>query len=114
MVSRYEKTKKIEEAIERVKQRKITLWEQIVTFVNSKKIGETIKRKDIIFHIYGGPMPARYRGSYGSTIDNYRRMLTRLGILEHTGRGEYELKHHLKKDLTSVQVRMLVENGISI
>ena len=75
---------------------------------------ETKNRQKLIYHVYKGPMPERYRGSYGSTLDNYRRLVTKLGILEHTGRGEYKVKHHIRKELTSLHIKLLVENGITL
>jgi len=103
MVHRYEKEEK-----------KLNVWKMLKEYINSKKVGETITRKDIIYHVYKGPMPARYRSSYGSTLDNYRRLLTRLNILEHTGRGEYKVKYHVKKELTTNQLRLLVDYGVTI
>lgn len=96
------------------KKPKVILWDQLFEFINSKEVGETIKRQDIVYHIYKGPMPSKYNGSYGTTVDNYRRMLTRLGVLKHVARGKYELKNRLKIKLSSIEVRMLVENGITI
>jgi len=92
----------------------LNVWKTFKEYINSKKIGETITRKDIIYHIYKGPMPARYRGSYGSTLDNYRGLLTKLGILEHTGRGEYKLKYHIRKNLSTSQLQLLIKYGVTM
>jgi len=92
----------------------LNVWQTFKEYINSKKIGETITRKDIIYHIYKGPMPARYRGSYGSTLDNYRGLLTKLGILEHTGRGEYKLKYHIRKNLSTSQLQLLIKYGVTM
>ena len=91
----------------------MTTWKKLLTFVNSKSIGDTILRQDIIHHIYNGPMPAKYRSSYGSTVDNYRRLLTRLGMLEWSSRGEYKLKHHITNNVSSKDIELLVNNGVS-
>ena len=91
----------------------MNVWQLIKDYVNSKKIGDTIHRQELIYHVYKGPMPARYRASYGSTLDNYRRLLTRLGILEHTGRGVYKVKHYIRKELTSTHLKLLVTNGFT-
>ena len=92
----------------------MSIWEKLLKYINSKEVGDTIKRRDIIYHIYGGPMPKRYQGSYGSTVDNYRRLLTRLGMLDHSGRGEYELKFHIREDLKLNQLAMLVVHGVKL
>lgn len=91
----------------------MNVWQLIKEYINSKKIGDTIYRQKLIYHVYRGPMPARYRGSYGSTLDNYRGLLTKLGILEHTGRGEYKVKRHIRNDLTTTHLRLLVTNGFT-
>lgn len=92
----------------------MNVWQSIKEYINSKNIGDTIYRKDIIYYVYNGPMPERYRGSYGSTLDNYRRLFTKLNVLEHTGRGEYKVKHHIRKDLTTSQLGLLVQNGMTL
>ena len=92
----------------------MTTWQLIKEYINSKNIGDTIYRKDIVYYVYEGPMPVRFRTSYGSTLDNYRRLLTRLGILKHTGWGRYKLKHYIREDLSTVQLRLLVENGMTL
>ena len=103
MVYRYEKEEK-----------KLNVWETLKEYINDKKIGETITRKELIYHIYKGPMPGKFRGSYGSTLDNYRRLFTKLNVLEHTGRGEYKINHHIREDLTTPQLKLLVENGMTV
>lgn len=92
----------------------MNVWQSIKEYINSKNIGVTIRRQELVYHVYKGPMPARYRASYGSTLDNYRRLLTKLGILEHTGRGEYKLKHYIRNELTTSHLRLLVDNGITL
>jgi len=92
----------------------MNVWQMIKEYINSKKIGDTIYRQKLIHHVYRGPMPEKHKGSYGSTLDNYRQLLTRLGILEHTGRGEYKVKHYIRNDLTTSQVGLLVKNGIRL
>lgn len=92
----------------------MNVWQMLKEYINSKQIGDTVYRKEIIYYIYKGPMPARYQASYGSTLDNYRRLLTRLGILEHIGWGKYKVKHYIRKELTSVHLKLLIDNGISL
>jgi hypothetical protein len=83
-------------------------------YINSKKIGDTIHRQELIQHVYKGPMPKRYSTSYGSTLDNYRKLLTKLGVLQWIDRGEYKLRYYIKNDLTTSQLQLLVTNGIRI
>ena len=92
----------------------MSTWQMLKEYINNQQIGDTITRKEIVYHIYKGPMPGKFRGSYGSTLDNYRRLLTILGTLEHTGRGEYKVKHHIRKDLSTVQLRLLIQNGMTL
>jgi len=96
------------------KENIMTTWDKLKTFINSKNVGDVIHRKDIIHYIYNGPMPRKYLGSYGSTVDNYRKLLTKLGILEHTGRGEYKLRYYIREDLKTTHLQMLVINGITL
>ena len=88
-------------------------WDKIKEYINSKKIGDTILRKDLIHHVYNGPMPKIYRSSYGSTIDNYRNLLTKLGVLVWIDRGEYKVKHYIRNDLTTGHLQLLVINGFT-
>ena len=94
-------------------ERVVSKWSMIKEYINSKNIGDIILRQDLIHHVYDGPMPARYRGSYGSTIDNYRKLLTNLGILEWVDRGQYKLHHYIRNELTTVHIRLLVQNGFT-
>lgn len=92
----------------------MTTWDKLKTFINDRKIGDIILRKDIIYYVYGGPMPKKFGGSYGSTIDNYRKLLTILGTLEWVDRGEYKIKYHIREDLKTTHLQLLVSNGINL
>ena len=92
----------------------MSTWNMIKSYINSQEIGAVINRKDLIYHVYGGPMPKKYLGSYGSTLDNYRRLLTKLGLLKHVSLGRYEVKYHIREDLKTNQLRLLVDNGITM
>lgn len=81
-------------------------WETLKEYINSKEVGSIITRKDIIkFNKY------RRTSSYGTTIDNYRRCLKILGILGYEDRGKYIVKHHIRKDLTSSELKSIAYGG---
>ena len=84
-------------------------WEKIKRYINSKKIGTVIYRKNLMHHIFHGPHPPT--SSYGTTVDNYRRSLTKLGILEHTDLGEYTIRYHIREDLTSTELKAMAYGG---
>jgi hypothetical protein len=96
-VSRYEK------------EEKMNKWEEVKRYVNSKEIGTVITRKDLMNLIYNGPHPPT--SSYGTTVDNYRRCLVLLGILDHTNIGEYTLRYRMREDLTVAELRSLAYGG---
>jgi hypothetical protein len=103
MVYRYEEKEKV-----------VTAWAKVKAFINKQPIDNIILRKDLIHHVYKGPMPKKFNSSYGSTVDNYRKLLTILGILEYADRGQYRVKYHVREDLTTTQLNMLITNGIRI
>jgi hypothetical protein len=92
----------------------VNVWQSIKEYINSKKIGDTIYRKELIQHVYKCAYVSYPKGSYGSTLDNYRRLLTRLGILEHTNIGEYKIQHHIRNDLTTAHLQLLIANGMTL
>ncbi len=81
----------------------MTKWEALKHYINSKEVGTTIYRKDMRYYIHNGPPPKT--SSYSTTEDNYRRILTILGILDHIGRGEYKILCHIKNDLTKSEAQ---------
>jgi hypothetical protein len=87
----------------------VNKWEKIKTFINKLPIGTIVSRKEIIFLIYNRTYINK--SSYGSTIDNWRRCLELLGILEPAGRGLYKVKYHIRKDLTSTELRDCAYGG---
>ena len=68
--------------------KKLNKWEALKRFINGQELETIINRKDIMNLFYDGGTPRT--SSYGTTIDNYRRCLTILGILEH-GKLQVEL-----------------------
>ena len=85
-------------------------WQKLKTYINNKKIGTIITRKQLGHNILNGPIPRT--SSYGSTIDNYRRCLTILGILLRTEiLGEYKIAYHIREDLTSSELKSMACGG---
>ena len=84
---------------------KLNKWEMLKNFINKQPIGNTITRKDILYLIY--KKPRLVKSSYGSTIDNYRRCLELLGILNSLDRGLYKIEYHIKNDLSSTELKKL-------
>ena len=84
-------------------------WQTLKSYMNSKKIGSIITRKSLGHAIFNGPHPRT--SSYGSTVDNYRRCLTILGILSHIDTGKYKLNYHIREDLTSSELRAMAYGG---
>ena len=78
-------------------------WQKIKHYVNSHPVGTIINRMDMRCYINGKHVP--WYGNYSTTEDNYRRILTMLGILEWVERGKYKILHHVKKDLSSRQAK---------
>ena len=89
--------------------KKLNKWQTIKEFINRQELGAIINRKEIMQMIYNGPAPRT--SSYGTTIDNYRRCLTILGILEHVSLGKYKLHYHIRDTLTASEVRAMAYGG---
>jgi hypothetical protein len=75
-------------------------WQALKEYINSKPVGTIITRKDMRRYINNGPPPPR-TSAYRTTDDNYRGILSRLGILETVERGKYKILYHIKSDLLS-------------
>jgi len=82
-------------------------WQRIKDCVNSQPVGTIITRKYMRRYINNGPPPPR-TSAYRTTDDNYRGILSRLGILETVKRGKYKILHHVKSDLSSFEARNAV------
>ena len=79
-------------------------WMFISEFINSKKIGEIITRKEML---------EKFRQTYSrdcqtKTLDGYRNLLTRIGILEWYKLGKYIKLQDIPKKLTSTKARKLL------
>ena len=84
----------------------MTMWQRMKRYINVKhQIGDIITRKEMLYYLYQGPPPKT--SSYGTGGDNYKRCLTKLGILETVKRGQYKILYHIKDGVTSSQVKEL-------
>lgn len=90
--------------------KKINKWEALKRFINGQELETIINRRDIMKLVYDGGTPPK-TSSYGTTIDNYRRCLTILGILEHVSLGRYKLHYHIRDTLTASEVRAMAYGG---
>ena len=60
----------------------MSLWEQIIEYINLNDIDSIITRKDLMLN---------YKQNNENTIDNYRRILTVCGFIKVIKRGQYKL-----------------------
>jgi len=81
----------------------MTMWDRCKRYINKHKVGEIIARPDYLRYLYQGPPPRH--STYGTGGDNYRRILSKLGILEIVGRGKYKILSHIKQEVTATQVK---------
>ncbi len=84
-------------------------WKKIKKYINSKEFGSVINRKDMRYYINGRYI--KWAGEYSTGEDNYRRMLTLVGILEHVERGNYKIIYHIRNDATSTEVKQAAYSG---
>jgi hypothetical protein len=92
------------------KEEEMNKWQKIKIYINNKEIGSIITRKELFYLIHKGPAPRT--SSYGTTIDNYRRCLTILGILSSTiVRGVYEVQYHIKDTVSSSELKSIAYGG---
>lgn len=77
------------------KTRPNSSWGRIKTYINSKNIEDILERKTIIIDLKHTP-PA--------TIDEYRRRLCQVGILEVVGRGKYKIINKIPEKMNSTNL----------
>jgi hypothetical protein len=78
-----------------------TCWDRIKNFVNEAKIGDVLKRKDLLI--------ACKHDGFSSTPDNYRNYLCATGYLEVAGRGRYKKKKDVDSTMTTSELYSLYE-----
>ena len=84
-------------------------WEKLRDYINKEPKGSVFSRKKLLFLIHKDP---KYRtSSYGTTADNYLRCLIILGIIKRIDRGMYEVVYHIKKDLSSSELKSIAYGG---
>jgi len=87
-------------------KKKKSKWERLIKYINDQEIGTVITRGEL--KKYYNPKNSKFI-KY-STIDNYRRLLTRAGVLEIQKAGQYKILKHVKKDVTCGQfIRVVTE-----
>ena len=79
-------------------------WEKFRDYINSIEIGSEVKRQEMLFHVY--EKRSAWTGySRMTTIDNYRKALSRLGILPTVRRGVYRVDHHIREDISFQKIK---------
>ncbi len=81
-------------------------WSLFRDFVNAAEIGSIITRQDALHHVY------KHRSEWvgytrQTTMDGYRLILDRLGILGKHIRGQYTVNHHVKEDVSLETLKRL-------
>lgn len=84
-------------------------WNKLIKYINSIEIGEIITRRQLLKLIYNDPC---YRGSgYGTTVDQYRRILSMIGILDIEENGVYKVLHHIRPNALASEVKEVAYSG---
>jgi hypothetical protein len=88
-------------------KRNIHSWNFICKFINSYNDGDIVTRKEMreafVLAKYGINSEVFIR----STLDGYKRLLTRIGVLEDVSRGKYKKLHSIPSTLTSTGARRI-------
>ena len=97
------------------KKNKMSDWDKLREFVNSKECGTVITRKDMMEYIYGT------RSIKLSTTDTRRRQLIVLGYLSNIQcpkhhnvcrTGMYKITKHIPDDLSSSKLEKLYSDKV--
>lgn len=86
------------------------LFDEMKSFVNTKKSGEEFSRQEMLQHLIetGDVLVFPTTGAYTESMDNYRRQLTGAGFIEPTDkRGVYCKMKSIPKKTTSTKLRNL-------
>lgn len=78
-------------------------WQALKEYINSKEIGTIITRKEMLTNLDN---PKKF-----CTVDTYKGILLRLGIIESYSNGKYKLLYHIKPDLTSSEAKKVVDSN---
>jgi len=85
-----------------LKQLKKSKWEILLKLIHNKKIGSKILRREIVNKSYIN----RY-----STIDSYRSLLTKLGVLETESPGVYIKRKQVKTNWSVSYIREITDQN---
>ena len=81
-------------------------WNKFREFVNKSPIGSIITRQEVLFYVYENR--GQWKGySRQTTVDGYRLILDRLGIVIKYKRGQYRVMHHVREDVTLETLKRL-------
>jgi len=73
-----------------------SIWDLLKEFINSMSDNDIFTRRDMLHYIYG--IDSTHRG----TVDTYRNLLTKIGILEMTLKpGRYKRIRNIPNELTT-------------
>ncbi|MHA1816602.1 MAG: hypothetical protein ACTSX1_11385 [Candidatus Heimdallarchaeaceae archaeon] len=79
-------------------------WSRFRDYINSTEIGNDITRQEILLHVYK-KRSAWTCYSRMTTVDNYRKALSRLEILTPVKRGVYNVAHHVREDISFQKIK---------
>lgn len=77
----------------------MTKWQSFLEQISKIKIGDTLLRRDLT------------DANKVTTMDNYRMLLSKLGVFETIAPGEYKKLRNIRTDITLRYVRELSENS---
>lgn len=96
-------------------EEKTKIWTRFLEFIDSIEVGKKFARKNLLYSIYGINEKAFvFKQKSVTTVDNYRAILTKCGILEVTenSRGVYKKVMNVPKNLSySVAVKMAYDSS---
>ena len=76
----------------------MTKWEAIKHYINSKPIGTVITRQVLLFDLND-------KSKTFCTVDSYKGILLRIGILECCGVGKYTILSHIRPDVSANEAK---------
>lgn len=86
------------------------VWNYLCNFVNSFKDEEIITRKEIMKKFHEVPLSSIHNSwtyMHTSTIDGYLRLLKKVGVFDHIGRGKYKKLQKIPYGLKSTDARSI-------
>ena len=78
--------------------KRVNQWKSFIEIINKTEIGSLITRKKILRHVYKSPVVWK-KYSRATTVDQYRRTLDLLGILDKVELGIYRVNYHVRTNV---------------